>query len=108
MGALVLNSFGRPHCRCNVDERKMSNSPILWRKSGSLQSETQRNASCGGILASSKPRPHAQVIDEVQQFILLTVANDGPKHLLHEAPSNAVSALLELDLVATLIRLRSI
>ena len=80
----------------HVNESKVSDSPVLRREGGSLESETQWNASCGGVLATSKPRPHAQVVHEVQQLVLLAVADDRAEHFLHEAPSDAVPSLLQL------------
>ena len=51
----------------------------------------------------SRGGPKAQVIHKVKQFVLLAVSDDGPEDLLHEAPSNAVPALLQLDVVVLIV-----
>ena len=75
----------------HVEHREMPRPPIHRREAGILQHQAQGHVVApSNIFFSADGRPHVQVVNEMEQFVIRTITDQRRQHLLHEAVLNAV------------------
>ena len=86
-----LEQDGRAALPLKVQQRRVPHGPVSWGPGLAFQGQSQRHvAQC--MFLSPDVRPHAQIEDEVQQFVLRCIVRDGAKDLPKEGTPHAVSA----------------